>query len=151
MKNAGMTHNSSELTQLKIGEVAKQSALPVQTIRYYADLGLLTAVMGRSPTGYRMFNPEVFNRLAFIKRSQSLGLSLQEIGEILTVHDGGTLPCGVVKQQLQEKLIEINAQIDELITLRAELQGILSGWQDFSTQAPMQTENQPTICPNLQT
>lgn len=146
-----MTNNSSDLTQLKIGEVAKQSTLPVKTIRYYADLGLLTAVMERSPTGYRLFSPEVFNRLAFIKRSQSLGLSLQEIGEILMVHDGGDLPCGVVKQQLQEKLIEINAQIDELITLRAELQGILSGWQDFSAQTSAQHENQPTICPNLQT
>ena len=141
-----MTNKLSGIAQLKIGEVAKQSALPVKTIRYYADLGLLNAVMGRSPTGYRMFSLEVFNRLAFIKRSQSLGLSLQEIGEILTVHDGGALPCGVVKQQLQEKLVDINAQIDELITLRAELQGILSGWQDF----PAQTGNQPTICPNLQ-
>ncbi len=133
-------------TQLKIGEVAKQSDLPVKTIRYYADLGLLSAVMGRSPKGYRLFSPEVINRLAFIKRAQSLGLSLQEIGEILTVHDGGALPCGVVKQQLQEKLEELNAQITALVTLKGELQGILSGWQDF----PAQNGNQPTICPNLQ-
>ncbi|AFY37783.1 transcriptional regulator, MerR family [[Leptolyngbya] sp. PCC 7376] len=136
----------SEIAQLKIGEVAKLSALPVKTIRYYANLGLLSAVMGRSPKGYRLFASTVLNRLAFIKRAQSLGLSLQEIGDILSIHDGGALPCGVVKQQLQDKLADINAQITELVTLRAELQGILSGWQDF----PEQNGNRPTICPNLQ-
>ncbi|OKH18425.1 heavy metal-responsive transcriptional regulator [[Limnothrix rosea] IAM M-220] len=136
----------STTTPLKIGEVAQQSALPVKTIRYYADLGLLSAVMGRSPAGYRLFSPAVLNRLAFIKRAQSLGLSLQEIGKILGVHDGGHLPCGVVKQQLHDKLAEINTQIDELVTLRGELQGILSGWQDF----PAQNGSKPTICPNLQ-
>jgi MerR family copper efflux transcriptional regulator len=133
-------------TRLKIGEVAKQSGLPVKTIRYYADLDLLTAVMGRSPNGYRVFTAAVLNRLAFIRRAQALGLSLQEIGEILGIHDQNTLPCGVVKEHLLDKLAAINEQIRELSTLRAELQGILSGWQDF----PAQDGNSGTICPNLQ-
>ncbi|MGB2926254.1 MAG: heavy metal-responsive transcriptional regulator [Limnothrix sp.] len=131
---------------LKIGEVAKQSGLSVKTIRYYADLNLLDSVMRRSPNKYRTFTPEIFNRLAFIRRAQSLGLSLEEIGEILGIHDQGTLPCGVVKQRLIEKLDAINAQITELFTLKAELQGILSGWQDF----PTEDNSRPTICPNLQ-
>ncbi|NJN72176.1 MAG: heavy metal-responsive transcriptional regulator [Limnothrix sp. RL_2_0] len=131
---------------LKIGEVATRSGLPVKTIRYYADLQLLDSAMGRSPNGYRIFTADVFNRLAFIKRAQSLGLSLQEIGEILGIHDQGTLPCGVVKQRLIEKVNHINSQISELVTLKAELQGILSGWQDF----PTPDSSRPTICPNLQ-
>ena len=110
---------------LKIGEVACESGLPVKTIRYYEELGLLTRVVQRSESGYRLFDYSVFNRLAFIKRAQSLGLSLKEIKEILAVHDAGQLPCGVVKQLLLLKMKAINEQIEAMEILKSELQGIL--------------------------
>ena len=131
---------------LKIGEVAARSGLSVKTIRFYAESGLLEPVMGRSPSGYRLFTEAVFNRLAFIKRSQSLGLSLQEIQDLLEIHDGGSLPCGAIKARLDAKLQDIQAQIAALAILQAELEGILSGWQD---QPPAHLIEQ-TICPNLQ-
>ncbi|NJL35890.1 MAG: heavy metal-responsive transcriptional regulator [Leptolyngbyaceae cyanobacterium RM2_2_4] len=131
---------------LKIGEVASNSGLPVKTIRYYEEIGLLTPTVDRSETGYRLFNPQVLNRLAFIRRAQSLGLSLSEIHQILNVHDEGELPCGEVKQHLQAKVQAITEQIEALETLRSELQGILSGWEE---QPPSYRIAQ-TICPNLQ-
>lgn len=131
---------------LKIGQVATESKLPVKTIRYYEDLGLLTSVVKRAESGYRLFHPSVFNRLAFIKRAQSLGLSLQEIQEILLIHDQGNLPCGVVKNRLLSKLAQINHQIEALELLKSELQGILSGWQD----KPSPEKISHTICPNIQ-
>jgi MerR family transcriptional regulator, copper efflux regulator len=131
---------------LKIGEVASRSHLPIKTVRYYDEIGLLSPTVVRSPAGYRLFSAEVLNRLAFIRRSQALGLSLQEVQEILAVHDQGHLPCGEVKQHLEIKLEEINHQIESLKTLKAELQGILSGWQDL----PEIDRLQHTICPNLQ-
>ena len=131
---------------MKIGEVAKRSGLPIKTIRYYEELHLLTSVVKRSSSGYRLFFPSVFNRLAFIKRAQSLGLSLNEIQEILRVHDSGILPCGVVKQHLLLKLEKINQQIESLEILKSELQGILSGWQDM----PPSEKISRTICPNIQ-
>lgn len=131
---------------LKIGEVAAQSGLSVKTIRFYAESELLEPVMRRSPSGYRLFAPGVLNRLAFIRRSQSLGLTLQEIQELLAVHDRGSLPCGAVKARLNAKLRDIQAQIAALEILQAELEGILSGWQD---QPPAHLIEQ-TICPNLQ-
>lgn len=70
---------TQEKNLLFIGQVAAQSGLPVKTIRYYADLGLLNS-LERTEGGYRQFSSEVLTRLAFIKRCQSLGLSLQEIG-----------------------------------------------------------------------
>ena len=79
-----------------IGSVAKESGVPIKTIRYYEELGLLKAV-GRTEGGYRLFNSDIFARLNFIKRAQSLGLSLAEIKEFLDVHDGGDLPCDRVK------------------------------------------------------
>lgn len=132
---------------LKIGEVATSSGLPIKTIRYYEEIGLLTPTVERASSGYRLFNHQVIHRLAFIKRAQSLGLSLSEVSEILTVHDQGQLPCGEVKQHLQTKIQTITEQIQALETLRAELQGLLSGWEE---QPPKQLIAQ-TICPNIQT
>lgn len=130
---------------LRIGEVAIASRLPVKTIRYYDDIGLLKPNVERSDSRYRLFTAAVLNRLSFIKRAQALGLSLSEIQHILQVHDAGNLPCGAVRQHLQSKLDEIHAQIQSLETLKSELQGILSGWQDNpSSQSLAQS-----ICPNI--
>lgn len=131
---------------LKIGEVATSSYLPIKTIRYYEEIGLLTPTVRRSESNYRLFEPTVLGRLAFVKRSQSLGLSLREIQDILLVHDQGQLPCDDVKQKLQKKVQQITEQIESLQLLRSELQGLLSGWQD---QPPKDIAAQ-TICPNLE-
>jgi MerR family transcriptional regulator, copper efflux regulator len=130
---------------LKIGEVATSSYLPIKTVRYYEEIGLLTPTVHRSESNYRLFKPTVLGRLAFIRRSQSLGLSLREIQDILAVHDQGQLPCAEVKQNLHQKVQQITEQIESLQLLRSELQGLLSGWQD---QPPVDVAAQ-TICPNL--
>jgi MerR family copper efflux transcriptional regulator len=131
---------------LKIGEVSSHSGLPVKTIRYYEEIGLLTPTVERSQTGYRLFNEQITNRLAFIKRAQALGLTLNEIKDILHVHDRGELPCGEVKQHLQDKVSAISEQIRALETLRSELEGLLSGWQE----SPPPGLISQTICPNIQ-
>ncbi|NJO42741.1 MAG: heavy metal-responsive transcriptional regulator [Cyanobacteria bacterium CRU_2_1] len=142
-----VTNLVDEAGVLKIGEVAIESGLPVKTIRYYDEIGLLTPTVERSRSShYRLFKPEVLNRLAFIKRAQSLGLSLNEIQQILDIHDQGQLPCGEVKQHLEVKVVEIAEQIEALKTLKSELQGILSGWQE----SPPQNLIERSICPNLQ-
>jgi DNA-binding transcriptional MerR regulator len=130
---------------LKIGEVAEASGLPVKTIRYYDEIELLTPTVERSQTSYRLFHREVFDRLTFIKRAQSLGLSLAEIKDILKVHDQGELPCGEIKHQIQEKVSVIAQQIEELTIRKTELQSLLAQWQEYpSADLAVQT-----ICPNL--
>ncbi|HEY9616715.1 MAG TPA: heavy metal-responsive transcriptional regulator [Microcoleaceae cyanobacterium] len=130
---------------LKIGEVAAASGLPIKTIRYYEEIGLLTPTVRRSEAGYRLFSDTVLNRLAFIRRVQGLGLSLAEIGEILQVHDRGEVPCGEVKSHLELKLQDIRQQMAALKILETELEGLLSGWQE----PPSKTAIVPTICPNI--
>ncbi len=131
---------------LKIGEVANISGLPVKTIRYYEEIGLLTPVVERSQTGYRLFHNQILNRLAFIKRAQSLGLKLNEIKDILEVHDKGEIPCGEVKQHLQERVTTIYRQIVALETLKAELQELLLEWEE----SPPPNLIAQKICPNIQ-
>ncbi|BAU11009.1 transcriptional regulator, MerR family [Leptolyngbya sp. NIES-3755] len=131
---------------LKIGEAAAKSGLPVKTIRYYDDIGLLTSTVERSEAGYRLFTPQVIDRLAFIKRAQSLGLRLEEVKEILTIHDRGLLPCKTVKGQIQDKVAQITTQIEQLNTLRSELQTVLSHWEEQPNPELIEV----AICPNLE-
>lgn len=132
-----------QLPLLKIGELASRSGVPIKTIRYYEELGLVQSC-GRTEGQFRLFHPDILTRLAFIKRLQSLGLSLQEIGECLAVYDRGELPCGDVKTKLEERVAEIDKKVAELKLLRCELSDILQHW---AAEPEKQTE---VICPNLQ-
>ena len=127
----------------QIGVVAKESGVPIKTIRYYEELGLLKA-SGRTEGGFRLFHSDVFARLNFIKRAQSLGLTLSEIKEFLNVHDQGDLPCEHIKVKLQDKLVDIDKQIQQLVILKQELEGLLSGWETI----PETSEE--TICPIIE-
>jgi len=134
---------TQEKKLLLIGQVTALSQVPIRTIRYYESLGLIEA-SDRTEGGFRQFDENILARLAFIKRSQSLGLSLQEIGELLQVYDRGELPCHDVQAKLENKIVDIDNQIEQLLTLRSELNGILSGWENFSSL------QEGTICPVIQ-
>jgi MerR family transcriptional regulator, copper efflux regulator len=126
-----------------IGSVAKTSGMPIKTIRYYEELGLLRTT-GRTEGGYRLFNSDVFSRLSFIKRAQGLGLTLSEIKEFLDVYDQGDLPCDHIRVKLEDKLEAIEQQIQQLQILKQELRGLLSGWETV----PEHPED--TICPIIE-
>ncbi len=127
----------------QIGLVAKESGVPIKTIRYYEELGLLKA-SSRTEGGFRLFDSDVFVRLNFIKRAQSLGLSLLEIKEFLDVHDQGELPCDHVEVKLKDKIVTITQQIKQLQILKLELEGLLSGWETVP-EIP-----EDTICPIIE-
>jgi MerR family transcriptional regulator, copper efflux regulator len=126
-----------------IGAIASESGIPIKTIRYYDELGLIKT-NGRTEGGYRLFDEDVFVRLKFIKRAQHLGLSLSEIKEFLEVHERGNLPCDRIKVKLEEKLIAIEQHIQQLQILKQELKGLLSGWEKI----PARPED--TICPIIE-
>ncbi|WP_094510544.1 heavy metal-responsive transcriptional regulator [Synechococcus sp. MW101C3] len=130
-------------TGMKIGALAGRSGLPVKTLRYYEELGLLPAI-GRSEGGFRLFAEESLRRLEFIRRLKTLGLSLEEIQGCLAVHDAGELPCGDIEIQLGRQIERIDGQIKELRQLRKELQDLLAGWQSDPAK------DGDLICPNLQ-
>ena len=127
----------------QIGLVAKESGVPIKTISYYEELGLLKA-SSRTEGGFRLFDSDVFVRLNFINRAQSLGLSLLEIKEFLDVHDQGELPCDRLEVKLKDKIVTIAQQIEQLQILKLELEGLLSGWETV----PEIPEN--TICPIIE-
>jgi MerR family transcriptional regulator, copper efflux regulator len=130
---------------LKIGEIHSHSQIPIKTIRYYEDIGLIRSEK-RSPGGFRLFSPAVLVRLGFIKRSQALGFSLQEIRYILDIHDQGELPCTEVRHNIERKIQDIDDRIQQLQQLKQELSNLMTR----PSGDPSQRGRPDVICPILQ-
>ncbi|WP_017307267.1 heavy metal-responsive transcriptional regulator [Spirulina subsalsa] len=105
---------------LQVGQVARQLNLNPQTLYFYERIGLIPPPH-RSEGGYRLFSPEDVERLAFIGRAKTLGLSLEEIKEILALKDGRSLTCQALYEHLTQKLRDIEAQMEQLQALHGEL------------------------------
>ena len=70
---------------MNISDAAKKSELPVKTIRYYADIGLVKET-GRTATGYRTYDETAIKRLIFVRRSREFGFSISQTEELLTLY-----------------------------------------------------------------
>jgi DNA-binding transcriptional MerR regulator len=107
-----------------ISALAKQAGVPVKTIRYYEDVGLLPRP-SRTASGYRLYAPESADRLHFIKKAQNLGLRLEEIREILDLADRGRCPCGHVQAFLRKRLAELQQKIADLRLIEQRVNGAI--------------------------
>ncbi len=105
---------------MKIGELAKVTALTTKTIRYY-ELHRLLEHPERTESGYRMYREADVERLEFVKKAKRLGLSLEEIREILMLHERRLSPCVHVLAVLDRKLEQVDNMINELDEFRREL------------------------------
>lgn len=108
---------------LYIGEVARRAGVTVKAIRYYERIGLIPPPV-RNEGNLRRFAAPVVERLEFVKRAKSLGFTLLEIGEILSVHDEGQCTCGRVRETVRRKLAEIEAKLREVRAMRTSLLGV---------------------------
>ena len=104
----------------KIRQLARLSGTTAKTIRYYELLGLLHEPE-RTDSGYRLYDEKDVERLTFIRKAKSLGFSLTDIGETLTLYDSQQTPCIHVLALLDKKIQEIEQLLGELQELQQEL------------------------------
>lgn len=102
---------------LTIGQVARRSAVNVETVRYYERRGLI-AEPPRRASGYRQYDPQVVQRIQFIKRAQELGVTLKEIGQLLALADGDGSGCGNVRDFAARKVEDVENKIRHLQSLK---------------------------------
>jgi MerR family transcriptional regulator, copper efflux regulator len=112
------------MSTYSIGQVAKQSGVSVETIRYYEKEGLIEEPE-RKDSGYRQYNGEAVARLSFIQQAKELGFSLKEIGELLSIKSDENNLCNEVKQLAQEKLGDIESKIKMLQRMRKSLKNLI--------------------------
>lgn len=107
---------------LTIGEVSERTGLPVKRIHYYERRGLVEPA-ARSEAGYRLYTEEEVARLEFVKRAKLLGLTLEEIRELVELAAGCNRGELVPRlgEVLEEKLNENERKMAELSAFRENL------------------------------
>lgn len=114
---------------LKIGEVAKQSGIGIEALRFYERSGLLGRP-SRTESGYRLYDAGVLQRLDFIKRSQTLGFTLNEIKRIIEDKEAGKSPCHEVREIVRRRLDELDERLREMRKYRNELGAAFTKWEE---------------------
>ncbi len=109
---------------MKIGEVARQSEIGIETIRYYEREGLL-AEPKRRPSGYRQYDESVVVRLQFIRRTKELGFTLAEIKELLGLRFDADTKCEHVRQRAEAKIADMEQKIRSLQKMKRSLRKLV--------------------------
>lgn len=104
---------------MNIGQAAVRSGLPVKTIRYYEDIGLVNAT--RSENGYRKFSDVDVHKLRFLQRARGLGFSVEDCRALLSLYEDKHRASAEVKAIAANHLQAIEAKIAELQNLRRTL------------------------------
>jgi DNA-binding transcriptional MerR regulator len=116
----GRTMESSRT--YRIGEIAQQTGVSVETLRYYEKRRLLNAPP-RTEGGFRLYSDDAVQQVRFIKQAQSLGLTLDDVQQLLTgpQRRSHVASCRKVRDLLTRRIEDIDARIKELREFRRTL------------------------------
>ena len=123
------------MERLTIGQLANQVNLRTSAIRYYEEQGLIQAIE-RSPSGYRLYQPEVVEEVRLLQRAQKLGFSLADIKILLKGWREGNLDHEAFLETAENRYLALESEITALLALRHELGLFL---QDVYTSSPKKT------------
>ena len=116
---------------MKIGELATRSAVSIDAVRFYERRGVLPRA-DRTASGYRTFNGGDVDRLALVRQLQDLGLTLDEVVEVLQAFDRGGATCASERWRLEAVANRIDERIRLLQTTRRTITAALAacdtGW-----------------------
>jgi DNA-binding transcriptional MerR regulator len=104
----------------RIGQVAQETGLSIDTIRFYEKQGLLKRP-ARTEGGFRLFGGHDIQSLKFVRKAQELGFSLSEIRELLILQADHIPACSHVKELLDQKVTAVEQKIQELQNLERSL------------------------------
>ena len=105
---------------MNIGAVARKVGLPIKTVRYYADIGLVSPV-GRSNSGYRQYGDTELRKLVFVRRAREFGFSIEDTRGLLGLYEDNNRSSADVKQIATLRLDELNVKMRELRALHDDL------------------------------
>lgn len=112
---------------MRIGELAEQTGMTRDAIRFYERLGLIKPERGQEGRhGYRRYDATAVRRLGLIKQGKTLGFSLEEIHELLDAWANHTLKPEQKRAVLADKIAVVDRKISELQTLAQDLRRALS-------------------------
>jgi MerR family Zn(II)-responsive transcriptional regulator of zntA len=123
----------------QVGEVSRRLGLNPQTLYFYERIGLMPSPK-RTAAGYRLYEQPDLERLSFITQAKALGLSLDDIKDLLILQDGQQLSCQEVYDRLLKKMQHIDETINKLQTLKVQLKPLLEQCQQSLAQTSIRQQ-----------
>ena len=108
---------------MNVGQAARHSGLPVRTVHYYEEIGLV--VPARRENGYRDYAASDVHKLGFLHRARGLGFSVEECRALLALYDDRDRASADVKAIAGAHLERIEAKLAELQSLRDVLRHLV--------------------------
>ena len=105
---------------MNISKAAQAAELPIKTVRYYADIGLVEPV-ARTKAQYRCYDDVAIQKLALVRRARKFGFSISACRELLNLYTDNNRSSADVKKIASKRLAEIEERQRELQYLRDEL------------------------------
>ncbi|MCW8127577.1 MerR family transcriptional regulator [Microbulbifer halophilus] len=107
---------------MNISRAAQQSGLTVKALRYYESIHLLQP--GRSANGYRDYSERDLETLRFIQRARSVGFSVEEVRDLLELHQNPSRRSHDAKLLVLGKLEHVETQLRNLREMRTTLRDL---------------------------
>ena len=105
---------------MNIGQLAEQTGVSADTLRYYEREGLIEPP-ARAANGYRSYREADAQRVRFVRSAQALGFTLAEIRGILPQLNAGRMDRRAIEARLQAKIAEIDGHIRQMQARKREL------------------------------
>jgi DNA-binding transcriptional MerR regulator len=109
-----------------IGELSKRTGLSRDTIRFYEKEGLICVPQKqRRGNNYKEYPESIVDRLGMIRSIQELGFTIREIDTFFELWQEEDATCKTLVYTLENKLVQIESQIERLNQLKSRLTGSL--------------------------
>ena len=115
---------------MQIGEAARRAGLTVKTVRYYANIGMVTPRQDVH-TGYRVYDKDDVAKLQFVGKARRFDFSVEECRELLGLYEDRNRPSREVKALTVKKIGEIDARLAELQSLKDELSTLAASCEGY--------------------
>ena len=115
--------------------LARKTNVPLFTIRYYTKIGLLKPSRDLR-NGYKQYKQTDTDRLKFINAAKELGFTLAEIEEILDHAAHNNSPCPMVRDVVEQRIVENREKIKEMKKLQKRLESAAEMWKSMKNSMP---------------
>ncbi|WP_195938914.1 MerR family transcriptional regulator [Romboutsia sp. 1001713B170131_170501_G6] len=109
-----------------IGEMAKLNNISIETLRHYDRYNLLNPDYINEKTGYRYYSIKSFMKLDIIKKCKAIGLSLDEIKDVMNDYDS----LGSILKTLEKQKDLVNKKLHELNTIKESIEHLENDIKD---------------------